>query len=220
MKTTHFLVAAAIFAAFACSKSDQASSDGAASAAKSAGTPDSAAVADMASAEAAAAAPATPSATAGTPAGAGGAAGGTAAGARAAAKEGAPPAKAGAAAVAEAAAVPSKPEAKGAAAAAAPVAVAAPAAATAVDPSTGKLPYEENCRKCHGVIGVPPKAMKTKFPKLIAFDAEFFAKRSDDSVVKVLTNGGADGMLSFKDKLSRQEMAAVAAYMRTFGGAR
>src|SRR5450756_2326574 len=52
-----------------------------------------------------------------------------------------------------------------------------------------KTVYDANCRKCHGVAGTPPKAMAAKFPKIAAFDAAFFAKRSDDSVVKVLTNG-------------------------------
>jgi mono/diheme cytochrome c family protein len=82
--------------------------------------------------------------------------------------------------------------------------------------AAGKTLYEENCRKCHGVRGVPPKAITAKFPKIMAFDAAFFAKRSDDSVVKVLTNGKDENMKSFKDKLSRAQMFAVAAYIRLF----
>ena len=81
----------------------------------------------------------------------------------------------------------------------------------------GKTPYEENCRKCHGVRGIPPKAMKAKFPKIAMFDAAFFAKRSDDSVVTVLTKGKNEDMKSFKDKLSHSQMVAVAAYIRSFG---
>jgi Cytochrome c. len=81
----------------------------------------------------------------------------------------------------------------------------------------GKTPYEENCRKCHGVLGVPPKAMKAKFPKIMAFDAAFFAKRSSDSVVTVLTKGVDENMKSFRDKLSHSQMVAVAAYIRSFG---
>ena len=80
----------------------------------------------------------------------------------------------------------------------------------------GKVLFEENCRKCHGVRGTPPKTMKEKFPKIATFDPEFIAKRSDDSVVKVLMKGvgKADDMKSFKDKLSPDEMAAVAKYVR------
>lgn len=79
-----------------------------------------------------------------------------------------------------------------------------------------KAVYDANCKKCHGVVGKPPKAMATKFPKIAAFDAAFFAKRSDDSVVKVLTKGKSEGMKSFKDKMTPAEMAAVAKYVHAF----
>lgn len=83
----------------------------------------------------------------------------------------------------------------------------------------GKALYEENCRKCHGVRGIPPKTMKEKFPKIATFDDVFVSKRSDDSVVKVLMKGvgKAEDMKSFKDKLSPEEMAAVAKYVRELG---
>lgn len=80
----------------------------------------------------------------------------------------------------------------------------------------GKAPYEENCRKCHGVRGVPPKTMKEKFPKIATFDADFFTKHSADSIVTVLTKGKNEDMKSFKDKMSHAEMVAVAAYIRAF----
>jgi len=83
--------------------------------------------------------------------------------------------------------------------------------AQAVD---GKAVYQENCRKCHGVIGTPPLTMKNKFPKIVTFDAKFIATRSDDSVVKVLTKGKSEDMVSFKDKMTPAEMAAVARYVR------
>jgi len=80
----------------------------------------------------------------------------------------------------------------------------------------GKALYEENCRKCHGVRGVPPKAMKEKFPKIALFDEAFITKRSDDSLVKVLVKGvgKAEDMKSFKDKMSPEEMLAVSKYVR------
>lgn len=80
----------------------------------------------------------------------------------------------------------------------------------------GKAPYEENCRKCHGVRGVPPKTMKAKYPKIVTFDSAFFVGRSDDSVVTVLTKGKNEDMKSFKGKLSHDQMVAVAAYIRSF----
>ena len=78
----------------------------------------------------------------------------------------------------------------------------------------GKVVYDENCKKCHGVRGVPPVTMKKKFDKIATFDAAFIEKRSDDSVVKVLTKGKSEDMKSFKDKMTKEEMAAVAKYVR------
>ena len=56
--------------------------------------------------------------------------------------------------------------------------------------------------------------MKAKYPKIATFNAEFIAERSDDSVVKILTKGKGEDMKSFKDKLTPDEMAAVAEYVR------
>jgi mono/diheme cytochrome c family protein len=91
------------------------------------------------------------------------------------------------------------------------------AAATVQQDPAGKAPYEENCRKCHGVIGIAPKAMKAKFPKIATFNEAFFDKRSGDSIVTILTKGKGQDMKSFKDKLSVAQMVAVASYIRTFG---
>lgn len=98
----------------------------------------------------------------------------------------------------------------------APAPVAAPSAPRA-DPLAGKPLYDEQCRKCHGVIGVPPKVIKAKFPKILAFDAEFIRKTTDDSIVTILMQGKGDDMKSFKDKLSHAQMSALAAYIRTLG---
>lgn len=90
------------------------------------------------------------------------------------------------------------------------------AVANAVADTSGKTAYDANCKRCHGVAGVPPKTMLTKFPKIKTFDSEFLAKRSDDSVVTVLMNGSTKDMKSFKSKLSHEQMKAVAAYIRSF----
>ncbi|HVX40252.1 MAG TPA: cytochrome c [Gemmatimonadaceae bacterium] len=74
--------------------------------------------------------------------------------------------------------------------------------------------YNDNCRKCHGVKGTPPKTMKEKFPKIATFDAAFVASHSADSIVKILTKGKNEDMKSFKDKLTSAQMADVAAYVR------
>ena len=82
----------------------------------------------------------------------------------------------------------------------------------------GKALYEENCRKCHGVKGTPPKAIKEKFPKVQTLDDAFLAKVNDDSLVKIMTTGvgKAEDMVSFKSKMTPAEMAAVAKYIREF----
>jgi len=77
-----------------------------------------------------------------------------------------------------------------------------------------KAIYDENCKRCHGVIGTPPKTMKAKYPKIATFNAEFMADHSEDSIVKVLTKGNNEDMKSFKDKMTPAEMAAVAKYVR------
>lgn len=87
----------------------------------------------------------------------------------------------------------------------------AAAQAASFDPQTF---YNENCRKCHGVRGTPPKTMKAKYPKIATFDADFVAKHSQDSIVKILTKGKGEDMKSFADKLkSPEEKAAVAKYV-------
>jgi mono/diheme cytochrome c family protein len=78
----------------------------------------------------------------------------------------------------------------------------------------GKALYEEFCQKCHGARGTPPKTMKAKFAKIATFDGPFILKRSDDSVVKILTKGKGDDMKPFTDKMKAPEMAAVAKYVR------
>ena len=77
----------------------------------------------------------------------------------------------------------------------------------------GKQLYTDNCKKCHGVLGTPPKAMKEQFPKIATFDAAFLAKHTQDSIVTILTKGKGEDMKSFKGTLSKEEMDAVAKYV-------
>ena len=79
----------------------------------------------------------------------------------------------------------------------------------------GKAAYDENCKKCHGVVGRPPKTMKEKYPKIATFDAEFLAKYSEAEIVDVLNKGGkSEDMKSFKTKLTAEELKEVAKYVR------
>jgi mono/diheme cytochrome c family protein len=73
--------------------------------------------------------------------------------------------------------------------------------------------YDANCKKCHGVLGTPPKAMKEKFPKIATFDAAFLAKHTEDSIVTILNKGKGEDMKSFKGKLTPAEMTTIAKYV-------
>lgn len=83
----------------------------------------------------------------------------------------------------------------------------------------GQALYREYCRVCHGLTGKPTDRARREFKRVATFaDPAFFAHRSQDSVVAILTSGAYDGrdMRSFKNTLTHDEMVAVAQYIRTF----
>lgn len=90
--------------------------------------------------------------------------------------------------------------------------LAAPTVAAAQAPD-GKALYEANCKMCHGPAGIPPAPMKKAMPGIPVFDSAFISTRSADSVVSVLMRGGKT-MKAFKEKLSHEQMVAVARYVR------
>lgn len=78
--------------------------------------------------------------------------------------------------------------------------------------------YRENCRTCHGTAGKPTQRALSQYPKIPTMDSAFFAVRSADSIVSILTHGKGKDMKSFTAKLTPAEMRAVAEYIRkTFG---
>jgi mono/diheme cytochrome c family protein len=88
---------------------------------------------------------------------------------------------------------------------------------TASQGPNGQALYQQQCATCHGAAGVPAPAM-AKALGIPTLDAAFLAKVSDDSVLAVMKNG-AGKMRPFKDKLSADQMTAVAKYLRSsFGG--
>ncbi len=234
MRTTNLLVVTALFGVVACTKADRSSADTAAVAANAPAIVDSAVNATPASTTSATPATSattktstpTPVATPSTKAPAAIApASATPArpappqpGAKPVAAPAPPPAVPAPAAAPVAVAPPAKPEVAKPEVAKPEVAkpeVAKSAVASNLTDSLGKAAYEENCRKCHGVRGVPPKTMQAKYPKIATFDAAFDATHSADSVVTILTKGKNADMTSFKDKLTHEQMVAVAAYVRS-----
>ena len=90
---------------------------------------------------------------------------------------------------------------------------ARPAAAQTPD---GQALYRQHCRSCHGLKGVPPRALLSVYSGLVSFtDSLFAATASEQEIVSVLENGSGKDMKSFRDKLTKEEMVAVAAYVRT-----
>lgn len=76
--------------------------------------------------------------------------------------------------------------------------------------------YDRDCRKCHGVRGTPPQAMKRIMPTMPTFDAALLAKISDDSIVAVLKHGKGENMKPFTT-LTAEEMKSLARYIRELG---
>lgn len=89
---------------------------------------------------------------------------------------------------------------------------ASPGAAQAPD---GQALYQQHCRTCHGLTGTPPAQMLRIYTTLAPFDSAFLAGRSQDSVVVVLRDGIGQ-MKGYKAKLTPEQMAAVATYVRGF----
>ena len=93
----------------------------------------------------------------------------------------------------------------------------APAAAAAPD---GAALYRQQCRSCHGVKGVPPRTMASIYAGLKSFaDSGWAAGHSEQAIVAVLENGSGKDMKSFKDRMTKDEMVAVAKYVRTLATA-
>ncbi|MBI4501579.1 MAG: cytochrome c [Gemmatimonadetes bacterium] len=81
----------------------------------------------------------------------------------------------------------------------------------------GKALYDKNCKTCHGAQGAPPAALAKKM-KIPTIDAAYLAKVSDDSILKVMTNGSKN-MKPMKDKLTEPELAAIGKHVREVVGA-
>jgi mono/diheme cytochrome c family protein len=98
------------------------------------------------------------------------------------------------------------------------VALVARPAAAQTPPPDGQALYREHCRTCHGVAGKPTDFARRAYKRIPTLaDSVFMARRSQDSIVAILTHGAGDGkdMRSFKNLLTRDQMVAVARYVRT-----
>lgn len=83
-------------------------------------------------------------------------------------------------------------------------------------PNGGDI-FREKCSMCHGIDGTGYSAIKT--PNFT--DAKWQAAHSDKELMNAIENGvKGTAMVSFKDKLSQQEMKAVLKYIRSLGAAK
>ena len=77
--------------------------------------------------------------------------------------------------------------------------------------------FKEKCSMCHGIDGTGYAAIKT--PNFT--DAKWQKAHSDKELMNAIENGvKGTAMVSFKEKLSQQEMAAVLKYIRSLGAAK
>ena len=91
-------------------------------------------------------------------------------------------------------------------------------AAQSVD---GQMVYKEECKSCHGINGVPPERAQRQYKKIRALgDSGFVSTLSQDSIMTLLKKGIDKDMKSFAEKLSPEEMNAVAGYIKELAGKR
>ncbi len=98
------------------------------------------------------------------------------------------------------------------------VAIAAGTSGAKLQEPDGAVLYRQHCRSCHGANGVPTARMVAVYPKLKALDSTFLATLPTDSIIAGLRRGYPD-MKSYAGKLSDNEMAAVATFVKTLGRA-
>ena len=90
---------------------------------------------------------------------------------------------------------------------------ALPAAARA---DVGQRKFNAKCASCHGKDGKGQTEMGQKYKVSDLGSRDVQAKLTDEAMLKQITDGNeAKKMPAFKDKLSEDEIKAVAAYVRT-----
>ena len=91
------------------------------------------------------------------------------------------------------------------------------AAAQGAAAADGATLFRQNCRSCHGLKGAPPPRMVAVYPSLPKSigDAAFLQTRSADSIAAAIRNGVGRDMKGFRERLSAEEIAAIAKYVKS-----
>ena len=91
--------------------------------------------------------------------------------------------------------------------------------AAAQTPDSGAAVYRQHCKTCHGATGTPSARMLGLYPKLKTLsDSAFMARIPIDSIVNLVRKGRGD-MKPLADKLTADQITAVAHYVKTLPGA-
>ena len=80
--------------------------------------------------------------------------------------------------------------------------------------ASGRSVYAANCARCHGSAGTGHTTMGEMTQARDLTDAAWQSRRSTARMTASVTNGRGE-MPAFKRRLSRQEIAAAVAYVRT-----
>lgn len=82
----------------------------------------------------------------------------------------------------------------------------------------GAALYRQHCRTCHGARGTPTQRMIGLYPDLRTLaDTTLLAGLSVDSIVTVIRKGKGRDMKPLADKMTPEEMTAVAQFVKTLG---
>jgi mono/diheme cytochrome c family protein len=79
----------------------------------------------------------------------------------------------------------------------------------------GRAVYEANCTRCHGADGMGHTRLAEVVEPPDMTDPAWRRQRSTSRMIASVSNGRGQ-MPSFKKKLTRQEIGAAVAYVRTF----
>ena len=80
----------------------------------------------------------------------------------------------------------------------------------------GAALYRQNCRACHGARGKPSEQMKGVYADLVTLsDSAVQARLTVDGIETLLTKGNGKNMKPFTEKLSKDEIHAVAEFVKT-----
>jgi mono/diheme cytochrome c family protein len=86
-------------------------------------------------------------------------------------------------------------------------------------PTGAKVLYVENCARCHGADGRSQTPMGKIFEAPNLTDADWWKKeRLSDKRIAATIRDGRNQMPAFGKKLSKEEIAALVAFVKTFKG--